>query len=66
MLCEVYRLINWCDFAGVSGMVLFIISSADLVINSINSTDFIIFFLDKCWFGDVAVKYANMTNMPPT
>lgn len=67
MLWEVYRLISWCDFAGVSGMDLFINIIAVLVISSINRVVFIIFFLDICcWFGDVAVKYANITNIPPT
>lgn len=67
MLCAVYRLINWCDFDGVSGIYLFLKITNNLVASSANNIVLIIFLPDICcWFGDVAVKYANITNMPPT
>lgn len=57
ILCAVYSLISWCDFAGVSGIVLFININVDLVIKIISEIVFMIGLLVICcWFGDVAVK----------
>lgn len=48
MLCAVYRLISWCDFAGVNGMVLFVKINVDLVIKIISRIVFIIGLLVIC------------------
>lgn len=66
MLCDVNILISWWDFVLVIKTWLFI-NTIDDVIGSVSKSVLNTFlFLIVCWFGEVAVKYANITNIPPT
>ena len=66
MLCVVNILINWWDFEAVIRTWLLKIINIEvrgIVTISVLNT---LLFLIVCWLGDVAVKYANITNIPPT
>jgi hypothetical protein len=57
ILWAVNNLINWCDLAGVIGVVIFAAANRDKEITNVTSMLYEIFFIDICcWFGDVAVK----------
>jgi len=59
--------INCCDLVCIIFIVLFV----DIIIPNVTGIKINIFFiifllLMFCWLGEEAVKYANITNIPPT
>lgn len=60
-----YRVLNWFVNIVSSGSFIFI-TDVIIEIDSIDEViDIIISFIDSVWFGTIATKYENITNIPP-
>jgi len=60
-----YRALNWFVNIVSSGSFIFITDVIIEIDNIDEVIDIIISFIDSVWFGTIATKYENITNIPP-